>query len=514
MSTQRVQNVTIVGGGTAGWMVAASLVRTYGKSVKFTLVESSQIGTIGVGEATIPTIRRFYASLGMSDLEVMQATQATCKLGIQFRDWHKKGASFIHPFGLFGESIHAIPFHHFWLKSRELGDQSDISEYSFGVQLAQAEKFFSPDGNNARGLAVFDWALHLDATLFAQHLRQYAEKNGVKRIDAKIIDVSLDESSGFIKSLTLDTENEVEHSIGGDLFIDCSGMQGLLIDKALGVAYEDWSNWLPCDRAVAVQSSGDGQLPPYTVAQAHSAGWRWEIPLQERNGNGHVYSSEFMSDDEATAILMQNIKGDALTDPRPIKYKAGRRKQAWHKNCIAVGLSAGFLEPLESTSIALIETAIEKIKLLFPDAQMRQGCIDEFNDMTRLEYERVRDFLILHYCKTSRDDSALWNYCRNMAIPDSLSHKIKLYRQRGHLVKYRWEIFQLPSWIAIYSGYGIYPEVVDPAVANYSNKFILDNLGAMKNAISQSVEKVPSHKQFIERYFPKSTTKNEASPHG
>ncbi len=494
MSDNRVKNVVIVGGGTAGWMVAASLSHFY-RNIKFILVESSEIGTVGVGEATNATIRRFYGALGMSDAEVMRATGATCKLGIQFKNWYKKNHAFIHPFGLFGQDVHGVGFYHYWLKMRQLGDMTDIGDYSLGVTLAKNGKFTPPSPNPPSTLSVFDWALHFDASLFGKYMRQFAEKNGVKRIDGRVELVNLNDVNGFIDSVTLDNGD----ILAGELFIDCSGFRALLIEGALKTGYEGWSEWLVCDRAVAVQSKLAGNPMPYTLSTAHEAGWQWKIPLQHRQGNGHVYCSRYISDDEAVHTLTENIDGELVGEPKAYKFIPGRRKKAWNKNCIAVGLAAGFLEPLESTSITLVETAIEKIRLLFPDKSMGQGCIDEFNEMTRLEYERVRDFVILHYHATRRDDTPLWKYCRNMSVPETLEHKMKLFRERGHLVKYRWEIFQPASWVALYLGNNMLPKAYDPFVDNIDVDYLRSSFAAMKKSVQEAVAAVPTHTEFIKR---------------
>lgn len=496
MQTQRIEKLVIVGGGTAGWMTAANLKHHFKEQVSITLVESSALGTVGVGEATIPTIRHFYRQLGMTDTQVIQATQATCKLGIQFNDWHKTGSSFIHPFGLFGQDLRGIGFHHFWLKLKQKNRATSLQDYSLGVNLAKYNKFTLPSPTPSSTLSVFDWALHFDAVLFAKHLREFALKQGVKHIDATINRVDLRETDGFIESLTLHSGEKVH----GDLFIDCSGFRGLLIEEALHTGYENWSQWLLCDGAFAVQTESTGQPAPYTKVTAHTAGWQWRIPLQHRAGNGHVFSSRFMGDDQAKTILLQNLDGKPLFDPRKIAFTPGRRTKAWNKNCIAVGLSSGFLEPLESTSIALVETAIEKIKMLFPDKSFNPRLIEEFNSMTAEEYERVRDFIILHYKASARDDSEFWRYCRAMEIPDSLQYKIELYRARGHFVRYRWEMFGNASWLAIYDGFNIQPDIYDPAVDAFSEDYLANTLDEMKLAIRNAVEGSPDHAAFIARY--------------
>ena len=385
-----IRSVVIVGGGTAGWMAAASLQQHFlNTSLKITLIESSTIDTVGVGEATIPTIRRFYHDLGMSDEEVLRATQGTCKLGIQFNDWHSPGSSFIHPFGLFGQDVRNIGFHHYWLKLRQRGDTTPIGAYSLGASLAQHNKFTFPSTTTSSPLSVFDWALHFDASLFAKHMRAFATSRGCRHIDALITGVKQRAEDGFIESVELDSGEAIE----GDLFIDCSGFRSLLLDQALNVGYEDWSQWLFCDSAVVAQTKNVGAPSPYTKVSARDAGWQWRIPLRSRTGNGHVYSSRFISDKEAEEALTSSVEGELLTEPRKLTFRPGRRSQSWHKNCIALGLSSGFLEPLESTSIALIETGIERIKQLFPDRRFEQSLIDEFNEVSALEYERVRILL-------------------------------------------------------------------------------------------------------------------------
>lgn len=494
MNPNAINSVVIVGGGTAGWMTAASLAHAFAHlPISFTLIESSEIGTVGVGEATIPTIREFYQALGISDIEIMRATNATCKLGIEFKDWHTIGNSFFHPFALYGQSVRGVPFHQYWLKLRQAGYNADISEFSLGVMLAKNEKFTFPSENPPSSMSVFDWALHFDASLFANFLRDFSLAKGVKRIDDKIINVNVRAQDGFIESVQL----EKNQTIAADLFIDCSGFQGLLIEGALKTGYEDWSQWLLCDRAVAAQSEVSGDPLPYTIAAAESAGWRWQIPLQHRAGNGHVYSSKHISDEQARDTLLKHISGKLLTDPRIIKFTPGRRHKAWNKNCIAVGLAAGFLEPLESTSIALIELAIDKIKIFFPDKSFNEAAIHEFNDRTRVEYERVRDFVIFHYKATARTDSDFWNYCRTMSVPAELDYKNRLFKNRGHMLKYPYEVFQQPSWIAIYNGYDYWPETYDPLADYFDNDYLKGVFDEMRKSVRDAVKQVPVHAEFI-----------------
>ncbi len=494
VEVRKLNKLVIVGGGTAGWMTAARLARHFGRtSVQLILVESSEIGTVGVGEATIPTLRRFYADLGISDAEVIRVTGATCKLGIQFENWQQAGSRFIHPFGLFGQRANGIDFHHYWLRASTLGDAGELPEYSLGVQLAEHHRFVEPSPNPPSELSVFDWALHFDATRFAQLMRDSAERHGVRRVDAKVQRVNLHPDTGYIRSLSLDNGEHLE----GDVFIDCSGFRALLIEEALQVGYEDWSQWLPCDRAVAVQSRREGAPPPYTVSLAHRAGWQWRIPLQHRQGNGHVYCSQYCSDEDAEATLRQHIDGELLHEPRRFAFTAGRRRRVWHRNCIAVGLASGFLEPLESTSIALVETAIEKIRHAFQRPGYTDAQVSEFNDLTAQEYERVRDFIILHYKLNQRHGEAFWDRCREMVVPDSLRQKIQAFRERGELIRYPVEIFGPPSWLAIYNGFGCLPESYHPDAERLEADYLLSSLKQMRQSVAQTVKAVPSHEEFL-----------------
>ncbi len=495
MNNSAIERLVIVGGGTAGWMTAASLASHFSKTpMAITLVESSAIGTIGVGEATIPSIRRFYGALGLKDAEVLKRTQATAKLAIQFDGWRESGHSFFHPFGVYGQDVRQVGFHHYWLRMHREGLAGDIGDYSLAVALAQSGKFTPPAPNPPTPLSVFDWALHFDASLFAALMKDTALSLGVEAVDARIDSVRCREPDGFISELVLDSGKVV----AGDLFIDCSGFRGLLIEGALQTGFDDWGEWLHCDRAVALQSELDDPevLPPYTRSIAHSAGWQWKIPLQHRQGNGYVYSSQFISDDEALATLRENVAGAPRTEPNIIPFRPGRRRQAWRKNCIAVGLAAGFLEPLESTSIALIETAIDKIKLLFPDKNCVAPLVDEFNDMTALEYERVRDFIILHYKLNGRSEP-FWQRCRDSAVPDTLQHKMDLFRERGHLVKYRWEIFQNASWVALYMGLGLLPARYDPATEYFDTDYLKKAFAQMRQSLGEAAAAAPAHAAFL-----------------
>ncbi|WP_323813332.1 tryptophan halogenase family protein [Cellvibrio sp. NN19] len=492
-----VKSIVIAGGGTAGWMAAAKLSKHFAKTkIKITLIESSVIGTVGVGEATIPTLRRFYQSLGMSDMDVMRKTSATVKLGIEFKDWHKPGTSFIHPFGLFGHQANGIRFHHYWMKLKSLGDTSKLEEYSLGIALARANRFTFPAENPSSALSVFDWALHFDASKFAVLMRDFAMENRVEHIDAKIESVQLNPENGFIQSLRLDNQIDLH----GDLFIDCTGFNGLLIKGALKTDYINWSQWLLCDSALAVQSELVGEPAARTVSVAHKAGWQWKIPLQHRQGNGHVYSSQFIDDEEAETILLDNIEGKVLHKPRKFSFTAGRCAQAWNKNCIALGLASGFLEPLESTSIALIETGIEKICGSFPGPFFNQKNIDYFNQVTATEWEWIRDFIILHYKANQRTDSEFWQYCRAMNIPDTLKQKINAYQENGELLHFPWEIFHPDSWLAIYSGFNFYPETYDKNVDRFNPESLQQSLAEMRKSIVDAVSGVPMHQDFINEF--------------
>jgi tryptophan 7-halogenase len=497
MSDSRIRRLVIVGGGTAGWMAAASFSHYFARhELAITLVESSEIGIIGVGEATIPAIRDFYRRLGIDEFELMRATRATVKLGIEFKDWSRIGHSFIHPFGLFGVGARELAFHHYFLKLRSFGDRTDLGEYSLAIALARQNRFTRPYANPDSALSVFDWALHFDAALFATYLRTYALQRGVQRIDRKVIDVRLRAEDGFIESLVF-AEGE---TLGGDLFIDCTGFRGLLIEGALKAGYEDWTHWLPCDRAIAIPCVSQGALTPYTRASALEAGWQWRIPLQHRIGNGYVYCSSFLEEDAALAVLSANLEGKPLADPNRIRFTTGLRKKIWHRNCVALGLAAGFLEPLESTSISLIDSGIEKLRQLFPDRTFNPALAEEFNRTSRLEFERIRDFLIFHYRYGAREDSAFWRACRGLPVPEHLEHKLRMFKTRGHLVRYEWETFLDPSWLAMCAGFGFLPETYHPLADHFEVEGLRRTLEGMRQAIREAAQRAPTHAEFIARH--------------
>ena len=497
MSDHRIRKLVIVGGGTAGWMAAASFAHYFANNgVEITVVESSEIGTVGVGEATVPAIRDFFHTLGLEDFEVMRATQGTCKLGIEFKDWSRVGESFVHPFGVFGAPARDVAFHQYWLRLRKLGDPTPFSAYSLAVGLCRQNRFTRPHPNPTSGLSVFDWAVHFDAGLFARLLRDYALKRGVKCIDARVVDVNLRAVDGFIESVTLHGGTRE----AGDLFIDCTGFRGLLIEGALATGYEDWTHWLPCDRAVAIPCASAGVLTPYTRATARSAGWQWRIPLQHRIGNGYVYCSRHLGDDEAAAALIADLEGERLAEPNFLRFVTGHRRKFWNRNCVALGLAAGFLEPLESTSIQLIETGIEKLRRLFPDMRFDPVLAAEYNRTSQLEYERLRDFLVFHYKATARDDAALWRECRAMAVPETLELKMCLFKARGVLVRREWETFQDPSWLALYAGFNYLPQNYDPLADCFSENDLREQLRQMRENIARTVEQTPTHAEFIARH--------------
>ncbi|KXI27073.1 tryptophan halogenase family protein [Paraglaciecola hydrolytica] len=497
MSDKNLRNIVIVGGGTAGWMAAATLGRFLKDSFcKVRLIEAEDIPTVGVGEATIPQIQVFNRTLGIDENEFIKRTQGTFKLGIEFVNWGKVGDSYIHAFGDVGNDMDSLQFYHYWWKMRQQGHADDIGAYSLNAVAAPLGKFMrSVDAGNSP-LSKIVYAYQFDAGLYAQFLREYAGARGVSRTLAKIVETRLRASDGFIESVVLDNGEIVQ----GDLFIDCSGFQGLLIEKALNTGFEDWSHWLPCDRAWAVPCERTEPLLPYTRSTAHSAGWQWRIPLQHRTGNGHVFSSKFMGEDEAREILMANLSGKALAEPRLLKFSTGKRLKAWNKNCVAFGLSGGFIEPLESTSIHLVQSGIARLMSLFPNRDFNQHDIDLFNQQTDFEYERIRDFIILHYKATERSDSEFWNYCRTMSIPDSLKQKIDQFMENGQIHRTNMELFNDTSWLEVFHGQGMHPKSYHPLVDLVADDELKRRMAFIKNVIDKSVEAMPSQQEFIQHY--------------
>lgn len=492
-NTNAVRNISIIGGGTAGWMTAAALAKVLeDTSCVITLVESEQIGTVGVGEATLPHLRYFNQRLGIEEPEFMQRVNATYKLGIEFVNWGQQGDAYIHPFGDFGSPINGIPFHHYWLHARNQGLQNPIGDYSLPVAVCQQNKFAFPAQDNSLE-STYSFAYHIDAGLYAKYLREYCEARGVIRQEGKVIKVNQDAETGFVSSVEIDSGVTVQ----GDLFVDCSGFRGLLIEQTLNTGYEHWKHWLPCDRAVAIPCKTSEQPIPYTRATADKAGWRWRIPLQHRVGNGHVYCSDFISDDEAERSLREGLDGEPEAEANFLRFSTGRRKQMWNKNVVAIGLSGGFLEPLESTGIHLIQLGIMKLIEFFPNKQMDNAYVSEFNRVMRMEIERIKDFLILHYNATERDDTEFWNYVRTMSLPDELQRKMDLFRRTGHVVKYQEGLFLEPSWVAVYLGQRALPCAVDSRVERFDLAQIQPQLDKLKAQIDASVNAMPNHMQAI-----------------
>jgi len=479
-----LRSVVIVGGGTAGWMVAAGLARVLeGSSCEVTLVESEAIGTVGVGEATIPSLRAFHELLGIDEQEFLRATRATFKLAIQFREWGGRGETFLHPFGPYGIDIKHELFQAYWLKRRSEGCPSALDEWSVTGLAASLGRFGTRSTDESSPLRNLTYAYHLDATLYARLLRAYAEERGVRRIEGRVVDVAVG-PRGWVDSLRLADGR----SVTGDFFIDCSGFESLIIARALQTGYVDWSHWFPCDSAVAVQCESAAAPVLHTRATARETGWQWRIPLQHRVGNGYVYSSAHLSDDEAATDLLQRLEGAPISAPRHLRFKAGRRASAWVGNCLALGLAAGFLEPLESTSIHLIQTGLGRLFALFPDRDFDPAVSAEYNRLTALEYEHVRDFLILHYAASTRDDSAFWRDCRVMRLPDSLAYKRDLFTKTGRIAILEQETFAAASWLAIYTGLGIWPQRYEPAIDIFGSPATPLGFEAMRERIRAAVE--------------------------
>lgn len=498
MNQNRIRNILVVGGGTAGWMAAAALARLLPKGQAYIrLIESEEIGTIGVGEATVPLMQIFNGMLGVDEREFVCATQGSFKLGIEFRDWGEIGNVHFHGFGDYGEFIDGIAPHHYWMKLRELGDPTPLSAYSFPTVLARQNRF-APSTMRGGEPEHYKYAYHFDASLYARFLRNYAERLGVERLEGRIVDVALNGETGFVEAVTTADGRRLE----ADLFIDCTGFAGLLIEKALKAGYEDWSRWLPCDRAVAVPSESTGHLAPYTVSTAREAGWQWRIPLQHRTGNGYVYSSAYIGDDEAADALLASLDGKPVADPRVLKFTGGHRRKFWHKNVVALGLASGFLEPLESTSIMLIQTGIARLIEMFPSRDFDPILEEEYNRMCIREYEKVRDFIILHYCLTRRADSELWRYVAAMELPDSLRRKMEVFHARGIVALEGDESFHEPSWVAIFFGQGQLPRCYDPLVDRVDNERLKAGMRHRRETIARLAERVPLHAEFVARACP------------
>jgi tryptophan halogenase len=489
-----IRNIVIAGGGTAGWMAAAAFAKVLGPRWSVTLVESEEIGTVGVGEATIPVINVYNNALELDENEFMRETSATFKLGIEFRNWGRLGDSYIHGFGPLGPDIGITKFHHYWLKMRAAGQAAPLEDYSINISASRANKMMRAQKElGASPLAEIAHAYHFDAGLYAAFLRRYAEQRGVKRIEGKIRSVSTKTDNGFVEAITLESGRRVE----GDLFIDCTGFRGLLIEQTLKTGYEDWTHWLPCDRAWAVPCTSVEPLLPYTRATAHGAGWQWRIPLQHRIGNGHVFASSFIEEQDAADMLMRRLDGQPLAEPRMLKFVTGKRKKLWNKNVVAVGLASGFMEPLESTSIHLIQTTVSRLASLFPDQGFNETDIEEFNRQSDFEFERIRDFLILHYHATERSDTEFWNYCRTMSIPDTLRHKMELWRANARVFRENAELFSEISWVEVFLGQNLVPRSYHPLVDALEEERIANFLDNVRSTIKRCVEVMPTHAAYV-----------------
>ncbi len=492
--TRPIRSIVIAGGGTAGWMAAAAFARRFERhGIAITVVESRAIGTVGVGEASVPGIRDYFRDIGTSATEVMQATNGTAKLGIEFENWRHDGHRFFHPFGLYGAPSRGVQFHQYWLKMRAAGRETPLADYCLCTQLAQDNLFMPPPDAPPSDLGVFDWAVHFEAAAFARFLSARAQAQGVRHVDATIEDVELDGESGNIAALKLDDGRRIE----GDLFIDCTGFRALLIGQALGTSYIDWSDILPCDRAVAMPCERSGPMTPYTRSTALKAGWQWRIPLQSRVGNGYVYASTHISDDEAVATLKARLEGEALAEPNLIRFTTGKRERVWVKNCVALGLASGFLEPLESTSITLIQTGIERLIDYFPDRNFDPALSAEYNRIATQEYERIRDFLLYHYWGNARHGEKMWDTVRAQALPADLQRKIDLWTARGRFVRYLWESFADPSWLSLYVGLDLIPDHYDPLADFFSTDDLDDAFAKMREAVARAKALAIPHDQFI-----------------
>jgi len=494
---ERIRDIVIVGGGTAGWMTAAALSKVLGGTYNIRLVESDEIGIVGVGEATIPMIKLYNQALDLDENEFVRQTRGSFKLGIEFRDWGRIGDNYIHGFGKIGQDLGVVSFYHYWLKMHHAGKAGSLEDYSINTAACRHNKFMRAVTDRPKSpLADIAYAYHFDAGLYAQFLRRYGEARGVRRTEGKVVDVQLEGETGFVDAIVLDSGERID----GQLFIDCSGFRGLLIEQALKTGYTDWSHWLPCDRAVAVPSANAGPTTPYTRCTARGAGWQWRIPLQHRTGNGYVFSSHFISEDEATATVLANLEGEALAEPRVLRFTGGKRNKTWHRNVYAIGLSSGFLEPLESTSIHMIQSAIARLTAFFPHAGFDQADIDECNAHANFEIDRIRDFLIMHYKATERDDSPFWEHCRTMEIPDSLQQRMDLFRSNGRVFREGNEMFAEVSWLQVMHGQRVPVAGYHPLVDVYPEAKIAEFLEGVHGVIGKCVEVMPGHDAFIARH--------------
>lgn len=497
MGPQKLKNVVIVGGGTAGWMSAALLSKYLPDSISVTLVESDEIGTIGVGEATIPRLELFNSMLGVDESEFMKASNATFKLGIEFVDWGALGERYMHPFGEFGLQIDYLPFHNHWARLKKQNPDAQLDDYCLNIVAAKKGKFIRAVSDQTSFASKIVHAYHLDAGKYAKFLREIAEANGVRRVEGRVVEVRQNIDTGFIESIVL-ASREV---VSGDLFIDCSGFRGLLIEETLKTGYDNWQRYLPMDSAFAAPSELRDSPRPYTISTARAAGWTWNIPLQHRIGNGHVFSSKYMDNVEAEKLLRENVDGRLLAEPRLINFTAGRRKKCWNKNCIALGLASGFIEPLESTSIHLIQLGlVNLVALMSSGGIFSRATVKEYNRLMSTSYERIRDFIILHYVVTRREDSEFWRDMQRLELPDVLAHRIELFKSTATHTDYDLDLFGRDSWIAVMVGQGSIPESYNPIADGMGDKEFVNTMAQMKQAIGEISEKMPTHQHFIDRY--------------
>jgi tryptophan halogenase len=494
MTQGPIERVVIVGGGTAGWMAATALAKLIPGRMEIQLIESDEIGIVGVGEATIPAIKLFNQAVGLNEAEFLKRTHGTFKLGIEFVDWLKPGARYIHAFGDIGMRLGIVDFHHYWLRAAKTNTALNLWDFSPNALAAAGNRFARIPTIADTPMAGLTYAFHFDAGLYAQFLRGMAEAAGVVRTEGKIARVVQHEETGHVRAVVLESGVEIE----GDLFVDCSGFRGLLIEQALKTGYDDWTHWLPCDRAAAVPNVRVEPLTPFTRSTARSAGWQWRIPLQHRTGNGHVYCSQFISDDEAVATLVSNLDGEALAEPRLLRFTTGKRKKFWNKNVVALGLASGFMEPLESTSIHLIQSGVIRLVSLFPDRSFNPTLVEEYNRLSTVEFEKIRDFLILHYMANDKPESPFWSACRHMTIPESLTRKIDLFRQTGRIHRESDELFTEAAWLQVMIGQGIKPTAYHPGADGLSKVQLAQFFADLRTLIGRALAQAPDHAAFLQ----------------
>ncbi len=511
MPPDHIKHIVIAGGGTAGWMAAAALAKLLGSAWRITLIESEEIGIVGVGEATIPLINIYNKALDIDENAFMRETSATFKLGIEFVNWGRQGDRYIHGFGPLGPDVGLTKFHHYWLKMNALGRAAPLDEYSINIVAAKHNKMLRAQrdmGNSP--LAEIAHAYHFDAGLYAAFLRRYAEKLGVVRLEGKITGATTRPEDGFVEAVVMEDGQRIE----GELFVDCSGFRGLLIEQTLHTGYDDWSHWLPANRAWAVPCESVDPVTPYTRSTARTAGWQWRIPLQHRTGNGHVFCNAYTSEQEAADVLMANLDGTALASPRMLKFVTGKRRQLWNKNVVAVGLASGFMEPLESTSIHLIQNTIARLTTFFPFQRFEPADIAEFNRQSDFEFERIRDFIILHYKATERDDTDFWNYCRTMSVPDTLQQKFDLFRSNGHVFRENQELFSEISWVEVFVGQRVLPRGYHPLVDTLPEARVAEFLNNVHTTIRRCAEAMPDHADYVAQQCPSGLQRHKAAAAG